>query len=129
MLVTYKVLIVDDSKLARMAVIKVLTTLHPDWRRLEAGNADEALRQIDEERPDFVLLDFNMPGKDGLAFAAELRERDAHLSVAVISANRQVEVIDRAHASGAAFLPKPVTDMALGELLDEFIKKRRAASS
>jgi CheY-like chemotaxis protein len=127
--VTYKVLIVDDSKLARMAVVKVLSTLHPDWRRCEAGNAEEALKQIDEERPDIVLLDFNMPGKDGLAFALELQQRDPHLSVAVISANRQAEVIDRAHASGAAFLPKPITDKALGEVLDNFVKKRQAASS
>ena len=126
---TYKVLIVDDSKLARMAVVKLLSNLHPDWRRFEAGNADEAIKQIDEERPDFVLLDFNMPGKDGLAFAAELQQRDAHLSVAVISANRQVEVIDRAHASGAAFLSKPITDKALGEVLDEFVRKRQAAGS
>jgi response regulator of citrate/malate metabolism len=50
------------------------------------------------------------------------------LSVAVISANRQVEVIDRAHASGAAFLPKPITDKALGEVLNEFVRKRQGAS-
>jgi response regulator of citrate/malate metabolism len=127
--VTYKVLIVDDSKLARMAVAKALNTLRPEWRRLEAGSADEARKQIDEESPDIVLLDFNMPGKDGLAFAAELQQRDSHLSVAVISANRQVEVIDRAHASGAAFLAKPITEETLGDFLDEFVKKRRAASS
>jgi CheY-like chemotaxis protein len=127
--VTYKVLIVDDSKLARMAVAKALGALHPEWRRLEAANADEARKQIDEDLPDIVLLDFNMPGKDGLAFAAELQQRDARLSVAVISANRQVEVIDRARASGAAFLPKPITEEALGDFLDEFVRKRQATSS
>lgn len=125
----YKVLIVDDSKLARMALAKALSSLRPDWRRIEAGNADEALKQIDEELPDVVLLDFNMPGKDGLAFAAELRKRDPHLGVAVISANRQVEVIGRAHASGAAFLAKPITEEALSGFLDEFVEKRQAARS
>src|ERR1700679_3508895 len=128
-LVTYKVLIVDDSKLARMSAVKVLSTLHADWPRIEAANADEALLQITQQHPDFVLLDFNMPGKDGLAFAAELRHQHPHMGVAVISANRQAEVIDRAHASGAAFLPKPITDMALGEVLDEFVRRRQAASS
>ena len=39
----YRVLVVDDSKLARMAVAKALATLHPDWTRIEAANADEAL--------------------------------------------------------------------------------------
>jgi CheY-like chemotaxis protein len=64
-----KVLIVDDSKLARMAVVKALIALHPDWPRLEAGSADEALERINQESPDIVLLDFNMPGRDGLVFA------------------------------------------------------------
>ena len=36
-----KILIVDDSKLARMAVAKMLGNLHPDWTRVEAANADE----------------------------------------------------------------------------------------
>lgn len=126
---TYKVLIVDDSKLARMALAKALRALHPDWQRFEAGSADEARRQIDEELPDIVLLDFNMPGKDGLAFAAELQQRDARISVAVISANRQAEVIDRARGSGAAFLPKPITEEVLGECLDRFVEKRQEARS
>ena len=39
----YKLLIVDDSKLARMSAAKALNTLYPDWSRIEAANADEAL--------------------------------------------------------------------------------------
>ena len=124
-----KVLIVDDSKLARMAVVKALNALHPDWPRLEAGNADEARERIDEESPDIVLLDFNMPGKDGLAFATELRQRVPHTVVAVISANRQVEVIDRARAVGAAFLAKPLTEQALRDFLDDALRQRQTAAS
>ena len=48
---TYKVLIVDDSKLARMSVIKALSALMPDWTRVEAANADEALAVMARERP------------------------------------------------------------------------------
>jgi len=124
-----KVLIVDVSKLARMAVVKALNALHPDWPRLEAGNADEALEHINQELPDIVLLDFNMPGRDGLTFAKELRQRDPRIAVAVISANRQVEVIDRARAAGAAFLAKPLTEQALGDFFDDALKQRQAATS
>jgi CheY-like chemotaxis protein len=124
-----KVLIVDDSKLARMAVVKALNALHPDWPRSEAGSADEALERINQELPDIVLLDFNMPGRDGLTFATELRQRDPRIVVAVISANRQVEVIDRARAAGAAFLAKPLTEQALGDFLDDALKQRQAATS
>jgi CheY-like chemotaxis protein len=127
--VKYKVLIVDDSKLARMAVIKALNALRPDWPRLEAASADEALERIKQESPDIVLLDFNMPGKDGLSFAAELHQRLPQLIVAVISANRQVEVVERARTVGAAFLAKPLTEQALGEFLESALKQRRAAAS
>jgi FixJ family two-component response regulator len=63
------------------------------------------------------LLDFNMPGKDGLALAAELRTLDPNVHVAVISANHQVEVVNRAQAAGAVFLPKPLTEKSLKEFL------------
>jgi CheY-like chemotaxis protein len=124
-----KVLIVDDSKLARMAMIKALNALHPDWPRIEAGNADEALERINQESPDIVLLDFNMPGRDGLAFAAELHQRHPLIFVAVISANRQLEVIERARAAGATVLAKPLTEQALADFLDHALKHRRAATS
>lgn len=115
---TRKVLIVDDSKLARMSVAKVLKALHPDWVMVEAGDATQAHASVEQESPDFVLLDFNMPGKDGLTFAAELRESNAGIQVAVISANHQVEVIERARASGAAFIRKPLTETALADFLN-----------
>ena len=53
---TYKVLIVDDSKLARMSVSKALSSLRPDWQRLEAGDAEEALARVREFEPHVVLL-------------------------------------------------------------------------
>ena len=117
-----KILIVDDSKLARMAVIKALTSLRPDWNRLEASNADEALAMVRKESPDIALLDFNMPGKDGLTLAAEIRELSPQTTLAVISANHQFEVVNRALEAGAAFLPKPLTEKSLGDFLTSAAK-------
>jgi len=114
---SYKILIVDDSKLARMAVTKALNALYPDWVRLEAANADEALTALRQGKPDIALLDFNMPGGNGLDLAAALRESNPRMPVAVISANRQREILDRARTIGATFLTKPLTEEALGEFL------------
>ena len=115
---THKVLIVDDSKLARMGVIRVLKSLHSDWESEEAANADDAFARVKESQPDFVLLDYNMPGKDGIALAAELRQFDSRIGIAVISANQQFEVVERARAAGAVFLPKPLTEKALAGFFD-----------
>ncbi len=115
---TRKILIVDDSKLARMAVIKALDALHPDWIRSEAADAQAALEMVRRDPPDIAVFDFNMPGKDGLVLAAEVRQLNPDIHTAVISANHQVEVVERARAAGAAFLRKPVTEKSLQEFLD-----------
>jgi CheY-like chemotaxis protein len=124
---SYKILIVDDSKLARMSVIKLLNTLKPDWTRFEAANADEAVKHLTDSQPDVVLLDFNMPGRDGLQLAAELHERNPGMPVAVISANIQVEIVNRAGDAGATFLPKPLTEQALATFLTDAEQRLAAA--
>lgn len=112
-----KILIVDDSKLARMSVGRLLSGLRPDWARLEAANAEEALAQVAAQRPDIVLLDFNMPGQSGLELAAQLREARPELPVALISANTQMEIVEKTRDTGATFLAKPLTEAALVEFL------------
>jgi DNA-binding NarL/FixJ family response regulator len=62
------------------------------------------------------VLDFNMPDRDGLHLAADLRALDAELPLAVISANHQKEIVDRTTAIGATFLPK---EPVLREFLDQ----------
>jgi len=113
----YKLLIVDDSKLARMAVIKALNSCYPEWPRVEAGNAGEALKALQQEKPHVALVDFNMPNKDGLDLAADLRALSPGMPIGIISANHQQAVIDRARALGASFLPKPLTEQSLREFL------------
>jgi CheY-like chemotaxis protein len=124
-----KILVVDDSKLARMAVAKVLSGLYPDWTRVEAANADEALAALKEQKPDLVVVDFNMPGRDGLEIAAELRRIRPAMPVAVISANHQQEIIDRANAAEAAFLSKPLTETALRDFLASAVRQIQAGAA
>src|SRR5688500_4432874 len=97
----YKLLIVDDSKLARMAVIKALNSCYPDWQRVEAGSAVDALKAVKQEKPHIAIVDFNMPHKDGLDLAVDLRALTPDMPIGIISANTQQEVIDRARALGA----------------------------
>ena len=121
---THTVLIVDDSKLARMSVARVLGTLYPQWKRIEAANAVEALEQTQQLSPEVALIDFNMPGKDGVTLAAELRALHPKIKVAVVSANHQVEVIRRTEAAGATFLPKPLAESALAAFLTSALEQR-----
>ncbi|MET0429969.1 MAG: response regulator [Microvirga sp.] len=121
------VLIVDDSKLARIVAAKALSALQPDWERVEAGNADEALAIVGERRIDLALIDFNMPGKDGLDLAADLRAGYPDMPIALITANIQDEVIARARAVNATFVGKPLTDEALRGFVSGAALRLRAA--
>jgi CheY-like chemotaxis protein len=126
---TYKILIVDDSKLARMSVAKLLNGLQPDWSRIEAADAEEAVAKVRSERPDIVLLDFNMPGRDGLQLAADLRAIQPDMPLAIVSANIQDEIVARAHDVGAAFLAKPLTVQALADFLSGAQARLRATAT
>ena len=110
---TVTVMLVDDSKLARIVAGKTLAALQPDWQRVEASSADEALQLVGARKIDAAILDFNMPGKDGLELAAELRDAYPHMPIAVITANIQDEIIARARAVNATFVSKPVTEEGL----------------
>jgi CheY-like chemotaxis protein len=106
---TVTVLIVDDSKLARIVAGKALAELQPEWQKIEASCAADALVLIDAQRVDVAMIDFNMVDKDGLQLAEELRATRLDLPIAIITANIQDEVIARARAIGASFVPKPIT--------------------
>jgi CheY-like chemotaxis protein len=103
------VMIVDDSKLARIVAGKALAELQPDWQRVEAGSAAQALEIVCAQRIDLALIDFNMTKKDGLQLARELRASYPDLPMALITANIQDEIIAGARAINTSFVPKPVT--------------------
>jgi CheY-like chemotaxis protein len=126
---SYKVLVVDDSKLARMAVAKLLEALHPDWPRIEATSAEEALAVLTQKEADLAVVDFNMPGRDGLDLACEFREKMPAMPIALISANNQQEIVDRTHAVGATFLSKPLTKQALAEFLAGAVQRLKVAGA
>lgn len=123
------VLIVDDSKLARIVLGKAITALQPDWRRVEAANADEALAILEGRTVEVAVLDFNMPGRNGVELAEELRRRFPGMTVAVATANVQDEVIEGIRAAGAAFVAKPVTEESIRGFLSGAALKLRTAES
>lgn len=125
---TLTVLIVDDSKLARIVVGKKLSALQPDWTRIEAGNADEAMAALSAHHVDLALLDFNMPGKSGLELAVELRALRPTMPIAVITANTQDEIIKRTRAVDATFVAKPVTEEGLRDFVSGVVARFPADS-
>jgi EAL domain-containing protein (putative c-di-GMP-specific phosphodiesterase class I)/FixJ family two-component response regulator len=112
-----RVLLVDDDP-ANRALLRRLLSQQGLRHLYEATDSREALARISEADPDLVLLDLHMPGVDGYALLAELRQRAAgsYLPVLVITADTSREAIKRALDLGARdFLTKPfdVTEATL----------------
>jgi DNA-binding response OmpR family regulator len=106
-----------------MSAAKALNALYPDWSRIEAANADEALSLTTQTSFDVALLDFNMPGRDGLELAAELLALHPSTPLAVVSANHQEEIVARARAIGAVFLTKPLNEQAFSAFLQDAVRR------
>ncbi|WP_037605034.1 response regulator [Streptacidiphilus rugosus] len=110
-----RVVLADDQPLVRSG-LRVLINDNPDLRVVgEAGSGDEAIRLVDELKPDVVVMDIRMPGMDGIEAARRITggpETARILMLTTFDDDHYVYGALRAGASG--FLVK---DMALEEIL------------
>jgi len=102
-----KVLVVDDEPLFCEMVRRFLEGR--GYSVVEAYDGDQALVVYDQARPDVILLDVRMPGKDGLQVLRELKVIDPAASVIMVAAVRDEELARMARAEGALeYITKPV---------------------
>lgn len=92
-----------------------------------AADGGTALRRIEAERPDLVLLDLMLPVMDGWALLAELGRAPGGPSVVVLSAREARTDLSRAFEMGAAeYVTKPFDIDDLAETLRDVLERRRA---
>lgn len=103
-----KILLVDDHALIRDALRGVISELMSDASVLEASDCRQAMRLI-EDHPDLhlVLLDLNLPDRNGFAVLTDLRQHYAAISTVVLSTSSDRDSVLRALDLGAlGFIPK-----------------------
>jgi len=105
-----RVLFVDDSAMNRLVVKNMLSAAEVEM--VEAEDAEAGLALVEAEHFDVVLMDFRMPGMDGLAAIGAIRARSdakARLPVLMVTADDGFDLRSRALAAGADdLLYKPV---------------------
>jgi CheY-like chemotaxis protein len=103
-----RVLIVDDSATMRSIVRKLLAGARFPLQIEEAEEGIAALKEIATGRFDVVLLDYNMPGLNGLETLSEIRRQYPRVQVVIMTSQQDQALARRARAAGAAaFLRKP----------------------
>lgn len=106
-----KVLIVDDSEVVRHILSKALTP--EGYTIYSAVDGEDGWRKINDLQPDIVLLDVEMPTRNGFDVLREVRENFKAEEIAVIMVTTQSDGkgITRAFEEGAFdYIPKPATE-------------------
>lgn len=111
-------LVVDDSIVSRMMVKAIILDLHPDADIVEAACADDALSHISETSEiDVALIDFNMPGMDGLELIQVLSKRLTIPKTALLTANIQKHIKERAKKQSVTFINKPIDEETIRDFI------------
>ena len=92
---------VDDHDLARAGLISVLDSVAGVEVVGQASNAEDALGAVERLRPDLILMDIRMPGKDGLAAARAITSRFYGTRVMMISFWETPQYLLEAYQAGA----------------------------
>jgi CheY-like chemotaxis protein len=105
-----KCLVVDDSKMSRMMLKKIIGNTHPDWEIKEAADGQLAVEMAKGAELDIILLDYNMPNMDGGRAAEILRPLFPNAKIAFLTANIQDSIKELAVKLKIDFIPKPITE-------------------
>lgn len=101
------ILIVDDEPRIREELCEFLT--ENGYYCIEAGTPSEALTEIKRKRVDIVILDINLPERDGIAVLKEIKELEDNIEVLMITGQGDMDLAIAAMRNGAAdFFNKPI---------------------
>ncbi|MBL4741140.1 MAG: response regulator transcription factor [Sneathiella sp.] len=107
-----KILIADDHPLYRMALSGLLTQLDDNTDIVDCNDFDELQAEMaaDTSKPDLIIIDVRMPGKNFNEVLTELKEGHPSIPVVVISASEEIAVMTNALKLGAdGYIPKSST--------------------
>ena len=115
-----KALVVDDSRLARVALSKLLTRRNLDVD--VAGSGQEALEYLRQQAPDVVFIDYMMPDMDGFEAARAIQALPEREPLPLVMYTSQDSDEDRARARDigiCGFLSKPASEGLLDQVLNQ----------
>ena len=99
---TLRILIVDDEKAVRSALIRLIST-RGGWTIVgEAADGAEAIGKARELQPDVVIMDVTMPEMSGLAATPEIKKVIPSVEVLIFSQHDSPQMVQEARQAGAS---------------------------
>ena len=118
-----KIMLVDDSKTMRSIQKGILAQMgHTDL--VEACDGQDALSKVFAEKPDLILLDWNMPNMDGLTFIKTFRKQNKTTPLIMVTTEAEKSrVIEAIKAGVNNYVVKPFTPDLLSQRINETMSK------
>ncbi|MBI5037468.1 MAG: response regulator [Candidatus Kerfeldbacteria bacterium] len=116
--ITKNILLVEDEQ----SLLKIYSNKlrNSGFNVSVAISGDEALRKAETERPDIILLDLMLPGKDGFAVLEELKLKDGTKDIPVVILSNLGQESDRARGTALGAVDYLVkSDVGLMDLVDK----------
>ena len=120
---TKTILVVEDNEM-NMKLMRAVLRLG-NYRMLEAADAETGLELLRSERPDLILMDIQLPGMDGLAATALLKQDPATATIPVIALTALAMKDDKEKTLAAgcdAYIAKPLRYQELYAAIDTLLK-------
>ena len=124
-----KILIADDHSTIRTGLKHILSHAFSNVTFGEAITGSETLKKISGGDWDLVILDINMPGKDGLEVLTEIKENDYSVRVLILSMYTEDQFSVRCIKAGAfGYLSKTADDQQIVEAVQTILNGRKYIS-
>jgi two-component system sensor histidine kinase/response regulator len=130
---TLKVLVVDDEPGIRSGVSRILRNFRVDYPFMEeafdfevfeAPTGEAGIENIENNKPDIILLDNKLPGIQGIEVLEYIKKKQLKIIVVMITSYASLELAVKATSDGAYdFIPKPFTPQELKSSLENITKR------
>jgi DNA-binding NtrC family response regulator len=118
------ILIVDDEKNICTLLSRLLS--REGLETMEAYEGDTALKMVVSQKPDVVLVDFRMPGMNGMELLERAKELDQDLPVVMITAYADIKGAVEAMRAGAHdYLAKPFENLEVIRVVYRALEERK----
>lgn len=114
------VLIVDDSRVARMLIRNIILSIHPHWIITEAANGKDAIEYANLETPNYITMDYNMPDMNGIETSKQILQHTPKTVIVLFTSNVQSQMRNLAENMGIGFVGKPITEASVRQALAFF---------
>lgn len=122
------ILYVEDNPDNRNLIRRVLNA--EGFEVVEASHADQAIKKLEKEMVDLILMDINMPEMDGYTLTAKIRKMDKFTNIPIVAVTANVMHGDREKSLEAGcdgYIQKPIDIDTIAQQIERFITRRTNA--